>query len=137
MSRMCIDPSLLLAAWPVSFGDCHESASTCQDEIALIGALTRPARVVIARILARRRRTHMRRTLALLVTLFGFAPPARAYVDCALSLGRIVSDATSIYVVRVDKVSAEKQAILFKPVAQIKGTETSDEVKHLIQRGFH
>jgi HEAT repeat protein len=79
----------------------------------------------------------MRWPIALLVVLFGFAPSARAYVDCALSLGRIVGDASSIFVVRVDKVSAEKQAILFKRVAQIKGMETSDDVKQLVQHGFH
>jgi HEAT repeat protein len=79
----------------------------------------------------------MRWIAGLLLVLSGVAGTARAYVDCAMPLGRLLRDASTVCVLRVEKVSAAKQAILFRRVATLKGDEIGGEVKHLVRRGVH
>jgi HEAT repeat protein len=79
----------------------------------------------------------MRWILPLLLPLVATTSTATAYVDCALSLGRIAGTASTIAVLRVEQTSLEKQAILFKSVRALKGNEIGADVKQLIRRGFH
>jgi HEAT repeat protein len=53
------------------------------------------------------------------------------------TLGRVVGQATRITVLRVDQVSRERQAILYKKVADLKGTEPDEIVKHKLTEGYH
>jgi len=66
------------------------------------------------------RRTAMQRLLAV-VLMMAFTAPAWSYIDYNPTLGDIVNASTHIMVVQVDKVSTEKQVILFKKVADLKG----------------
>jgi len=54
----------------------------------------------------------MRRALWLPFIVALSASPAQAYVDISPSLGQVIKDASAIAVLRVDKVSQEKRAIL-------------------------
>src|SRR5262249_1147833 len=57
--------------------------------------------------------------VAFLILLVG---PIRAYVDVSPTLGYIIKDSTSIAVIQIDKVSVEKRGIIFKKVADLKGS---------------
>ncbi len=65
------------------------------------------------------------------------AHAARAYVDGTPSLGKLMTDATHIVVLRVETVSQEKRVIIFKKMTDLKGTSANGEVKHKITDGFH
>lgn len=63
---------------------------------------------------------------------------ALAYIEQAYTLGRVVQEATSISVLRVEKVDKEKNLILFRKVQDLKGTLPGEIAKHNIARaGFH
>src|SRR6478609_1117753 len=80
----------------------------------------------------------MKLRLGLVLLLGSLTTPARAYVDNALTLGAVVKQSTHITVVRVDKVNRDKCAIIFKKVADLKGKEAAEEIKHQIpDHGFH
>ena len=88
--------------------------------------------------------THwMRRavTVLMLSLLLGGACWVRsawAYIEIAYTLGRVVQEATSISVLRVEKVDKEKNLILFRKVQDLKGTLPGETTKHNIGRaGFH
>ena len=56
------------------------------------------------------------------------------YVEVAYTLGRVIAEATTITVLRVEKVDKEKNLIIYRKVQDIKGT-MPDVVKHNIGRG--
>ena len=63
---------------------------------------------------------------------------ALAYIEIAYTLGRVVQEATSISVLRIEKVDKEKNLILFRKVQDLKGTLPGETTKHNIGRaGFH
>src|SRR5439155_27388321 len=77
----------------------------------------------------------VKRLLYLAVVLSGLPSPARAYIDLPPTLGRLVQyDATHIVVMRVDKVSKEKQVIVYQKVADLKGKYHGDRIRHHIPR---
>ena len=79
----------------------------------------------------------MKRSLAALVFLLGTAAPSRAYIDSSLTLGKLIADANNIVVLRVDKVSREKQVVVFTKVADLKGKDAPEVVKHKLTDGSH
>ncbi len=79
----------------------------------------------------------MKRLVILLLAFFLSAGAARAYVDGTPSLGKLMTDAAVISVLRVETVSHEKRVIIFKKMADLKGMSPSGEVKHKITDGFH
>ncbi len=79
----------------------------------------------------------MRSTLLLASLLFG-AAPSWAYIEAPHSLGKCVNTATNIVLIEVTKVNNEKNLIIFKKVADLKGKHNGDEIKHNIgKKGFH
>jgi HEAT repeat protein len=62
------------------------------------------------------------------------ALPARAYVDLAPTLGRIVRESQTITVVEVQRFSREKGAVLLKKVRDLKGQTGDDPVRHQLVR---
>jgi HEAT repeat protein len=79
----------------------------------------------------------MKRSLAALVFLLGAAAPSGAYIDSSLTLGKLIADANNIVVLRVDKVSREKQVVVFTKVADLKGKDAPEVVKHKLTDGSH
>jgi HEAT repeat protein len=79
----------------------------------------------------------MPRLLASSLFLILVASPAKAYVDISPTIGWLINDADAITVLQVDKTSVERRAILFKKVADLKGTFPDATVKHHIAEGFH
>jgi HEAT repeat protein len=79
----------------------------------------------------------MKRLLWLLFAATMPAGPAWGYVDQTPSLGKVLNDASAIVVLRVDRLSVEKRVIIYKKVADLKGTHPTAEVKHQITDGFH
>ena len=78
----------------------------------------------------------MRRSIRLAVAIacFTAAQPARAYVDLAPTLGRIVRESQTITLAEVDRFSAEKGAVLLKKVRDLKGQAGPDVLKHQLMR---
>src|SRR5262245_14292486 len=74
--------------------------------------------------------------LALLGAL-GTPIPAQAFVDFSPTLGKVISQSDHIVVLEVDKVNRERQVIVFKSVAELKGQGAPEVVKHQITDGFH
>lgn len=80
----------------------------------------------------------MRRSLFLaFLVCSGWGSPARAYVGGCPTLGKIIKDSTHIVAWRVDKVSQEKRAIIFKKQADLKGQFAAEEIKHQVGDGWH
>ena len=75
--------------------------------------------------------------VGVLLATAALAGPARAYVDCALTLGQIVRDSANVVVLRVEQVSREKQVVVFSKVADLKRHSPDGLVKHLIACGHH
>src|SRR6266702_882832 len=59
---------------------------------------------------------------------------ARAYVDLAPTLGRIVRESRTITVVEVDRFSAEKGVVVLKRVRDLKGESGEEVMKHQVVR---
>jgi len=81
----------------------------------------------------------MRRLISItaIAILFGTAP-ASAYVEAPHTLGRCVSDSTTIVLMEVTKVQKDKGLVIYKKIRDIKGKHPVEEIKHNIgQRGFH
>lgn len=75
---------------------------------------------------------------ALALSVFILPRPAAAYVEIPYTLGRVIAESTGIFTMRVEKVDKEKNLILFRKVADLKGKSTVEVVKHNIGRGgFH
>ena len=79
----------------------------------------------------------MRRLVYVMLILFGTATPSRAYIGAMPTLGKIITDSSNIVVLEVDKVSRDKQVIIFKKVADLKGKGLPDVAKHQLTDGFH
>ena len=79
----------------------------------------------------------MKRFLCAMILLFGTATQSRAFVDFSPTLGKVISQSDHITVLEVDKVNREKQVIVFKRVAELKGKGAPEVVKHQITDGFH
>src|SRR5258708_36330094 len=61
--------------------------------------------------------------------------PALAYIDGPPTFGGLVQyDATYIVVMQVEKVSRNKQAIIYKKVADLKGKYPADRIKQHVSR---
>lgn len=74
-------------------------------------------------------------TLALLAL---WTRPAPAYVEAAMSLGAVIAQSSNIVLMKVEKVDKEKNMIIYRKVADIKGKHPTDLIKHNIGRGgFH
>ena len=75
------------------------------------------------------------RLIAVAVVLVALPGPAPAYIDAPPTLGRLVRfDATNIVVMQVEKVSRDKQAIIYKKVADLKGKYPADRIKQHVSR---
>ena len=81
----------------------------------------------------------MKKMLLCLALLLGLtAGRAAAYVDhmSGFTLGYVVEQSPFIVVLRVEKVSLERRAILFTKVADLKGRQPTEQVKHQLQEGL-
>ena len=79
----------------------------------------------------------MRRYLPALLIALGMATPSWAYIAAMPTLGKVSNDAGHIVVLEVDKVSRDKQVVIFKMVADLKGKDSPDVAKHKLTNGFH
>jgi HEAT repeat protein len=62
---------------------------------------------------------------------------APAYIDVSPTLGRLVNDSASIVLLEVEKASPEKRIIIYRKVADLKGSYPQQQVKHLLSSGLH
>jgi hypothetical protein len=62
--------------------------------------------------------------------------PVAAYVDHmgGFTLGSVVQNSPVIVVARVEKVSLEKRAIVFRRVADLKGRHLTEQIKHQLKQ---
>jgi HEAT repeat protein len=79
----------------------------------------------------------MRHILCIAVLFFGMVSRSRAFVDFSPTLGKVISQSDHIVVLEVEQVNREKQVIVFKRVAELKGKGAPEVVKHQITDGFH
>jgi hypothetical protein len=80
----------------------------------------------------------MSRLVPALLVLGIVALPARAYIEAPHTLGKCVQDSSNVVLMELTKVNKEKNLLVFKKVADIKGKHPTEEIKHNIgQRGFH
>jgi HEAT repeat protein len=63
------------------------------------------------------------------------ASPAWGYLGNLQSLGQVTRDARQIVVLQVEKANWEKKVVVYKKVADLKGTHPTDEIKHQIKGG--
>src|SRR5262245_703050 len=72
------------------------------------------------------------------MVVLSLAALVQAYVEAPYTLGRVVTESTTITLVEVVKVNKEKGLIIYKKLQDIKGQYAKDELKHNIgKRGFH
>jgi HEAT repeat protein len=79
----------------------------------------------------------MRKLFYPLIVLLGLPSPTPAYIDASPTLGRLLKDSTNIVVLRVEKVSKDKRAIIYTKVADLKGKYAADQFKHQLTDGWH
>jgi len=79
----------------------------------------------------------MKRVLSAMLIVLGAATPSRAYIDSTPTLGKLIADSNNVVVLRVDKVSRDKQAVIYAKVADLKGKDWPEVVKHKLTDGFH
>lgn len=72
-----------------------------------------------------------------LLGVIGTPTPSQAFVDFSPTLGKVISQSDHIVVLEVERVSREKQVIIFKRIAELKGDGSPAIVKHHITDGFH
>src|SRR5262249_54664188 len=87
--------------------------------------------------LSHRRRSIMKRCVFALLIVLGMATPTWAYIAAMPTLAKVTKDASHIVVLEVDKVNRDKQVVIFKKVADLKGKDAPDVVKHKLTAGFH
>src|SRR5262249_47882661 len=76
--------------------------------------------------------------LTSLVWLTLLTRSASAYIEVPYSLGRCVHESTNIVLMELSRVNTEKNLLIFKKIADIKGQHAGAEIKHNIgKRGFH
>ncbi len=82
-----------------------------------------------------------RKLLALACVAVALLLPSRqawAYVEIVYPLGRIIQESSNIVIMKVDKVDKEKNTIIYRKVADIKGTHPGETIKHMIaHNGFN
>lgn len=81
-------------------------------------------------------RKNLLATLLLLGT-FGTPTQSQAFIDFSPTLGKVISQSDHIVVLEVDKVNREKQVIIFKRIAELKGKDSPEVMKQQITDGFH
>jgi len=78
----------------------------------------------------------MPRILATLMTVtllgLGLVSPARAYVDLAPTMGRMVREARTIALVEVDQFRRDSGALILKKVRDLKGETAEEPIKHRV-----
>lgn len=79
----------------------------------------------------------MKRVLGTILIVLGATAPSRAYIDATPTRGKLIADANQIVVLRVDRVSREKGVVIFQKVADIKGADGPEVVKHKLTDGSH
>ena len=82
----------------------------------------------------------MKRVLLLLPIFLWTPTHSWAYLEVSPivpTLGRVVNQSTRITVLQVDRVSREKQIIIYKKVADLKGKDSDELVKHKLTDGYH
>jgi HEAT repeat protein len=79
----------------------------------------------------------MKRLLYVMPVVIAAANPAWAYLAAMPTLGKIMVDSSNIVVLEVDKISRDKQVVIFKKVADLKGKGLPEVVKHKLTDGFH
>src|SRR5262245_6987069 len=79
----------------------------------------------------------MKRSFVALLIVLGTTAPSWAYIAAMPTLGKVTKDASHIVVLVVDKVSRDKQVVIFKKVADLKGKESPDAARHKLTAGFH
>jgi hypothetical protein len=79
----------------------------------------------------------MKHFVYVMLLLFGAPTQSRAYIADMPTLGRVITSSSNIVVLEVDKVSRDKQVIIFKKVADLKGKGLPDVAKHRLTDGFH
>ena len=76
--------------------------------------------------------------LPIIAALLFAVSPAPAYVEAPYSLGQMIKESTTIVLMEVTKVNKEKNLIIYKKLADLKGKHPKDEIKHNIGKGgFH
>jgi HEAT repeat protein len=79
----------------------------------------------------------MKRFLCVIFLFLATVSQSPAFIDFSPTLGKVISQSDHIMVLEVDKVSREKQVIIFKRIADLKGKDSPEIVKHQITDGFH
>jgi HEAT repeat protein len=79
----------------------------------------------------------MKRLLCVIPIVLAAATQSWAYLAAMPTLGKIITDSRNIVVLQVDRVSREKQVVIYKRVANLKGKDLPDVVKHKLTDGFH
>jgi hypothetical protein len=80
----------------------------------------------------------MRSALLAAVPVLVLAAPTHAYIEAPHSLGKCVHESTNVVLVELTKVNTDKNLLVFKKVADLKGKHPAAEIKHNIgKRGFH
>jgi HEAT repeat protein len=79
----------------------------------------------------------MKRLLSLLFIFAAPTTPSLAYLAAMPTLGKIITDSSNIVVLQVDKVNRDKQVVVFKKLADLKGKALPEVVKHKLTDGFH
>src|ERR1700675_4908076 len=82
-----------------------------------------------------RRLTRCAISLAVALALVFSTAPAWGYLGIFQSLGQVTSDAKFIVVLEVEQVSRENKVIVYKKVADLKGSYAHLQVKHHIAAG--
>jgi HEAT repeat protein len=78
----------------------------------------------------------MRRYLSFLILCL-MPAPSMAYIAAIPTLGKVIVDSDHIVVLRVDKVSREKQVVVYNRVSDLKGKDAPDVYVHKLTDGFH
>jgi HEAT repeat protein len=79
----------------------------------------------------------MKRSLLLLLVICAAPARTEAYIAAIPTLGKVITDSERIVVLRVDKVSREKQVVIFTKVVDLKGRDTAEVYKHRLTDRFH
>jgi len=77
------------------------------------------------------------RVSLLVLVFFVMSGRSPAYLAAMPTLGKIIVDSSNIVVLQVDKTSRDKQVVIFKKVADLKGKGLPEVVKHKLTDGFH
>lgn len=79
----------------------------------------------------------MKSLLFVMPIVLAASTPSWAYIAAMPTLGKIIADSSHIAVLQADEVSRDKEVIIFKKVADLKGKGSADVVKHKLTDAFH